>query len=183
MTTTPKLGLPYPEDTGYVINGDDDIEALANAIEARLTAPGVLQVEMANVGAALGAGPQAVPFPGSVSLIDGFTFDGTVTYTGKTRFFMVAATVNIQTGAPLEAVSSFVECRLNHVTTAVWGSYDQVVSTTTGSKLDREVVHNLAFPIRLASGNTLEFVAGASPAATLGLTALRVMPMGPELIA
>lgn len=186
-TTTGGLGLPYPDGTDLVIGGDDAIEALAVAVEARLRAPGVAQIEEANVGTGLAAGALLIGFPGAVTYMDGFAWDGsTLTYQGATRLFVVYAQVEIKSGpgAAQEAVSSLVELRRNYVADAFASSYDEVIvpqhAEDPTSTVIRRYVHTLCVPVQLESGNTLQVFAGASAAgSSVGVGALRVFPIGP----
>lgn len=94
MGTTPVFGWPYPDGTGLVINGDDDIQALAGAIETDLT-PTYLKVA-ANGPSTLTAAGSDLTFPLTGNAV-GFSRPGDaedIVYTGPDRWHLIHGTLN-----------------------------------------------------------------------------------------
>lgn len=88
MGSTTNLALPYPEGTDFVIDGDDAIQALAEAADA----DSVQWAKLAQSGTQnfLDSNPEAVEWtPGSCELTADFELDPSnlaVKYTGRPRF-------------------------------------------------------------------------------------------------
>jgi hypothetical protein len=180
MGTTANLDLPYPEPTDRARNGSVAIRALAEAVEDRTySGSTVAQIELANSGVATGS---FATFPGTQTLLVGFTYAaGVLTYSGPDRTFMVAATVEVVTaGTDLSSASSTVTLRRNGVNQVA--THDQVDSVDSAGTIQRrEVVHTLTLPLSLTAGDQIDVLAAAVPAATVGVTSIRVYPIGPAL--
>lgn len=183
MGTTSEFALPYPEGSGLVIQGDDAIQALAEAVEAKIRwDDGILQIEPADSASTANGDP--VVFPGTQSLTAGFTAgSGYVTYSGPLRLFHVYAEVAITTaGTNLAHVSSTLILRYNGVTD-IAGSYDDLVSQTSGpvgTIQTRTVVHKISVPAALSPGDSLAVHAFSTPSSgAIGNTSMRIYPIGP----
>lgn len=178
MGTTPALALPYPEGaTDKVRNGASAMQMLAEGVEDALRPGAGLVIERAESPAAAGA-TAVVDFPGTQPLVSDFTYSGgTVTYTGPDgRLVLVEAEVEVIHGSGSAAVSSTVEVRFNGGAFA--GSHDDV-GLTSGTLGSRSKVHRITTALTLQPGETIDVVASASPAGTLGKVGLRVHAIGP----
>lgn len=182
MGTTANLSLPYPEGTDFVIQGDDAIQALAEQIEDRLYPDASVSVGLGESAKAV-SGATAVDFPGAASMGD-FTVNAgneIFTYTGEAdRFFMVAASVEIDTGAIGGSTSAESTVYLQQNGTNIGSSFDHV-QTTTAVLERRRVVHQLSVPVQLGPGDTIAATAYSSPAGSIGQTSLRIYPVGAKL--
>jgi hypothetical protein len=182
MGSTPNLGLPYPEESDLVIEGDDAIEALAVALDTALNPNSALIVmDRASSGAALGATPVVIPIPGTALGLVGFTYDsGVFTYVGaKDRTFMVDAEVEITNGAGGGTTSADSQVTLYVNGTAdIAGSYDRIQHTVTTVQ-QRSTTHRITTPVQLAPGHTFHVSGSCSPAGTIGVVGVRVYPIGP----
>ena len=189
MGTTAVYDLPYPDGSSLVIEGDDAMQALAEATEA--TIAGVVQDTQAALawdgGLTILPGESAgsvgafvnVDFPGTVAGLGAFSRTGDYfTYTGVSgRAFLVQVSVEVETGGgPHAGVNSQVDVLQASVTLA--SSYDEV-SMSAATINTRSVVHTLTVPVVLTNGQTISVNAAASPAAALGVTSIRIYPMGP----
>lgn len=175
--TTPFFGLPYPQPADARGAGANAMRDLALAVEDCLIYDASVDTAPAESAQAL-AGATGVDFPGAANLFGFTTPDAKVyTYTGDgVRFFMVAASVEVEVGpgASQESVAEVI-----HNGTAIWGSYDMVATTSSGVLDARRYTHTLAVPVRLAPGETVSVTATAT--GTLGITALRIYPIGPSI--
>lgn len=101
MGTTSRFGLPYPEGNGLVIQGDDAIQALAEAVDADLGAVADAPPAWCNGSAepfvAIGAGITVELPVGDGSGHFTTPGGGFIQYTGPTRLFWFSATVTIDT--------------------------------------------------------------------------------------
>jgi hypothetical protein len=182
MGTTSNLGLPYPEESNLVIEGDDAIQALAEALDTALDPNSALIVmDRASSGAAIGGTPVVIPIPGTALGLVGFTYDsGVFTYTGsKSRTFMVDVEVEITTGSGGGTTSAESALTLYvNGTSDIAGSYDRVQHTTTTVQ-QRAKTHRITTPVQLAPGHTSHVSGSCSPAGTVGVVGVRVYPIGP----
>lgn len=179
MGATSAFDLPYPEGGDLVIEGDDAIQALAEAVEARMN-PNMAYVTVDPAESALGiSGATEVDFPGAADLV-GFSGAGLVfTYAGGgSRYFIVSASVEVEVAsAGSEFLSSTVEVHYDGAARSI--SHDQVAHT--GATLaSRKVTHNISVPIHIVDGHPVTVYAYASGGTgTLGVTSLRIYPIGP----
>jgi hypothetical protein len=173
MGTTINHGLPYPEGTDLVISGDDAIQALAEAVDAKLEWVTAAAFAHASAGSQAVSTDTVIHFPGTQSLT-GFAYDGAggLHYTGGLRPFLIAVSVTINnTGTDPE---SRIEVRVNNVT--IMGSESKTVGTA------QTTTHTISVPCFLESGDVISIVANAAPAGvTSGANALRVFPIGTAL--
>lgn len=181
MGTTSTYGLPYPEGGDLVIGGDDAIQALAEAVEARMYASPIAYVALTDHGGALDDVDGAIVLTGAVSM-SGFTFDGTtLTYTGGSCLFLVAAQVDISITDADPSKRSHASIVHNFNTSAPpVTSFDVTIYDAPG--VARHCTHNLVVPLALEPGNTLQVHAWADPAGVLGDVGLRVYPIGPPAV-
>lgn len=181
MGTTTWFGLPYPESTDLVIQGDDAIQALAETVAARLAPDASLTVDPSTSGRAVG-GATPVNITGATSA-GSFTGDGDdFVYTGAAnRFFIVCASVEVESSsAGTSTMTSTVH--LLHNGAIIQRSFDRVDSienTSEGTLRARSVVHNLTAPVQLATGGVIGLTAFSAPGGTIGSTSLRIYPIGP----
>ena len=177
MGTTPNLDLPYPEGTDLVVNGDDAIEALAAAVDYALALDAFMTVMPAESTKAVG-GETNVDFPGTAGS-SGFTRDGDgFVYNGPaTRYFLISASVEVENNGPATSMSSTV--LVYHNGTQIMGSHD-LVANTSATLAGRRVAHTVTVPQPLAAGDRIDVNALASPAGGLGITAIRIYPIGPK---
>lgn len=94
MGTTPAFGLPYPDGSSLVIEGDDAIQALAERVAVLLTpayaiAPAAASAPQLDVTGATPATFDGLFGSGQVTLESG----STIRYTGPSRWFLVDAEV------------------------------------------------------------------------------------------
>lgn len=182
MGTTTYLELPYPEGTDLVIGGDDAIQALAEKVEERLYPDASVTVGVNDSSKAVG-GATAVDFSGPASM-GGFTVNAgneVFTYTGDdSRFFMVCASVEIDNGAGGGTTSIESTVYLQHNGANVLTSLD-FVQATAATLTRRRFVHNLTLPMQMSPGETVGVTAYASPAGSVGVTSLRIYPVGSKL--
>lgn len=180
MGTTPTFGLPYPDGTDLVVQGDDAIQALAEAIEARW-APAVAQINLANNGSTIGGSLTTVAFPGTVAFMEDFSYSaGVLTYLGPLRLFNVSTSVAIS--IPAAGANSLVS------QIQLWQSGVSIeqaelrVDTASGGVLAATYhTHRIATPTQLSAGDTLQVRAASSPNGVCGSVSLRVFPIGPAL--
>lgn len=175
MGTTTNYGLPYPEATDLVIQGDDAIQALAEAVDSKLEWSPAAIFPRTESPAAVGS-TAAVAW-GSAALLAGFTYDTpTLTYTAAPqRLFIVDAEVSI-TISGAASLGSYVELRLNGNGFAASEDVIDIDGATMGV---RRVTHRISTPVRLSMGDDLDVTASAGPAGVLGMVGLRVYPIGP----
>lgn len=181
MGTTSTFDLPYPEGTDLVIQGDDAVQALAEAVDARIN-PNTASVGIAPAESAKSVGAATtVDFPGT-KFMGGFSgVTELFTYAaGGTRFFLVSASVEVDVGSGGAAsLSSTVYVRHNGVEIA--GSIDEV-SDSGGTLTMRKATHNISVPVNLADGDEIDVVAYAGGGTgSIGVTSLRIYPIGPAI--
>ena len=185
MPNTPNHAFPSPADEDWVSQAPYDFQQLAARMDdvtdynAGVT---ILPGEAAGVVAAGGAAT-LVDFPGQAGL-DEFTYDaGVLTYAGPTRMFLVSAAVQVKTSTE-DAAMVWSAVTLRHNNIEMMGSYDSLgtldADNTTGTIAERSVMHTITVPVVLSTGQNVNAIAQASHASTLGITALRIYPLGPR---
>jgi hypothetical protein len=187
MGTTTHHTLPYPEPSGRARNGSVDIKALAEAVDVLLPDLDYAAAQVGPANSPTAADGSVIAFPGAVTLLNGFAWDGSVlTYNaadGGARLFVVLYSVEIDTaGVDLAGIESSVSLQVNGV--EFDASYDRVDSFHTadnvGTLRRRTYVHRIAVPVALSVGQTLRAVATSNPTGQVGSCHLRVYPMGPR---
>lgn len=152
MDTTPIYGIPFPEATDLVIAGDDDMEAIAFAVEAQLAR---LDEHLVRQWHGVTAATPVQPVAGSGTLLGydsgagsgHFAFSaGVLTYEGASpRWFYVSA------GAVITASGA-----LPGSTLALRHAGVDVVRSRTNSTYQS---HQLSVPALLEPGHTLSLIA------------------------
>lgn len=179
MGTTAHLALPYPEGADLVIAGDDAIQALAEAVDSRIEYSSYVSVGNGESGQS-GSGTMVVDFFGPQNIL-GWSTDGYLfTYNGTGgRYFMVAAHVEVDS-AP-GGVTAASAAYLHQDGVEVCSSYDEI-SVDAGSSINRRrIVHHLTSPVYVSPGQFISVTCAPSGTASLGVTSLRIYPIGPVL--
>lgn len=177
---TSTYGLPYPDGSNLVMEGDDAMQALAEALDDRLASSAVAHIERATNGSAITAAPVTINHVGATTYMAGFNYSaGVLTYLGPLRLFIATTQVEIENGNPAGATGIESSVQLVQSGVSVEGSYDRV--TATAATLERRnVTHRISLPVQLNTGDTLAVTAACTPNGTAGLTSLRVYPIGPS---
>lgn len=178
MGTTPVYGLPYPDGSAKVIEGDDAMQALALAVEGMHAGEAVVIAE-ATAGVALGAGVTSnAQFPGTQLDMTGFSYSnptGIFTRSGSPRLFMVSAQVEISVTG-VGSVSSTLTLTAGGSARAT--SYDAL--NTAPTTFARQVMHSVCVPVFLTNGTTFTVGTQCSQAYTIGRTRMTAYPIGPR---
>lgn len=186
MPTTPNHAIPTPDDEDWVSQAPYDLQQLAARVDDVTDYnAGVTILPGEAAGTIVGGGSAAlVDFPGSTGL-DEFSYDaGVLTYLGPApRMFLVAAAVQVKTSTD-DASQVWSAVTARHSDVEIMGSYDSLGSrdadNTTGTIYERSVMHTVTVPVVLSSGQNVTVIAQASHNSELGITALRIYPLGPR---
>lgn len=179
MGTTAIYGLPYPDGTDLVIQGDDAIQALAEAVEDTIYG-GTTFAQIAPADSSSATPSTAVLFPGTATMT-GFTYTtgggGALTYDGPPRLFIIYVSVELEAspGTPVSATS--IDVKVEGV--AIAGSNDDIEVDAGSTIASRQVTHSVSVPTTLDTGDVITVGASTSIAGTVGLTSIRVYPIGP----
>lgn len=186
MPTTPNHAIPTPDDEDWVSQAPYDLQQLAARVDdvtdynAGVT---ILPAEAAGTVAAGGAAT-LVDFPGGAGLQE-FTYDaGVLTFTGPgPRMFLVSAAVQVKASTE-DAATVWSSVTVRHSDVEIMGSYDSLgtldADNATGTIHERSVMHTITVPVVLSTGQNVTAIAQASHAGSLGITALRIYPLGPR---
>lgn len=159
MGTTPTYGFPYPEGSGLVIAGDDDIQALAEAVEAEITDLRTRSHITSDGGPAQGfsSAGGVVNFNAGTTSSD-FEHDGagTFTYGGGTQWFLAAVRVNI--GASITGFRSTVVLKVAGVQISV----SDIAGAAAGGTDYARHSHSLVVPMLLTAPQAIQVEASTS---------------------
>lgn len=163
MPTTPYAGLPYPDGTEFVVNGDDAIQALAEALDERFLGSAAL-----NRAAVQSIPNNIVTFvawtPASSELAGDFAFgtdganpDNLLVYNGPTRWFAVVAQVQWSTltaGTPtVQVVRNGVDVEPGSISQTALSATAGVVGSVISCILKLEAGDELDVRILQVSGS------------------------------
>lgn len=182
MGSTPVYGLPYPDGTDLVIEGDDALQALALAVEDMHEIEAVA-IDEADTGVAVAAGLTAgITFPGTQLDLSGFTYSsgtGEFTRTGAARLYIVSAQVEIFNNSP-SAPSFLTEVWVQAGGTVRARSSDYLLTIAPAEIGQRIFTHNICVPVFLGAGTVFNVAATSTDAYTIKRTRISVYPIGPR---
>lgn len=166
MGATPINGFPYPDGSGLVIDGDDAIEALALAVEARLQ--GIYAHNTITSGpVAAGTSLRGFAAPAGSGHFSQFASD--LQYAGPTRTYVVEFQLEVYHGGlPFDLR---LDIRLNGVNYAT----TNVKAAHTGTEARVSPVVKLITP--LTTGDYLQFATTLDVSANIQRGRYSVLPI------
>lgn len=159
MGTTPIYGLPYPEGSGLVIQGDDDMQALAEAVEAELAEIRTRSFISMDAGPAqtFGVGGGVLEFSGG-SMSTDWTHDGagTFTFSGPNTWFIASLRVNM--GPNTAAMRSTVVLSIAGAAVQI---SDMAAAAAGGTDYARHT-HGITLPFRIEAPQQVQVQVSAT---------------------